>query len=516
MDATKKHLLLILDGYGIATDSSVSAIQHANTPFLDSLFTSYPHATLEASGLHVGLPDGQMGNSEVGHMNLGAGRVVYQDITRIDKALQEGTFFENQVLIDAAQHAKNNKSKIHFLGCFSDGGVHSTLNHLYGLLQLCKNQGLEQGQVCVHAFTDGRDTSPTGGKDYIREFNKEAERIGVGAIASIVGRYYAMDRDKRWERTKLAYDLLTGKDHEVYFDSAEAAIQASYEEEITDEFVNPRRITNEAISSYSKTGALIESGDAIVFFNFRADRARQLTHAFTQSSFDGFEREQLQDLYYAMFTPYEASLDLPVVFPKMNLEQTLGEVIESQGGTQLRAAETEKYPHVTFFFSGGREKEFNGEDRILVPSPKVPTYDLQPEMSAPELAQRVAEAIAKKPYNLVILNFANPDMVGHTGVFEAAVKAVEAVDAATQVVVDSARANGYSVSIIADHGNADKMRNPDGSPHTAHTTNLVPHLILSEGFDGPIKDGKLGDIAPTILTLLGVSIPEEMDGEVLV
>ena len=516
MNAAKKHLLLILDGYGIATDTSVSAIQQANTPFLDSLFSTYPHATLEASGLSVGLPDGQMGNSEVGHMNLGAGRVVYQDITRIDKAIQDGSFFENQVLRDAVEHAATNESKIHFLGCFSDGGVHSTLTHLYGLLQLCKNQGLKDGQVCVHAFTDGRDTSPTGGLKYARAFNREAERIGIGAIASVVGRYYAMDRDKRWERTKLAYDLLTGTDSVLTFDSVEEAIQASYDEEVTDEFIMPRRIHNDAISSYSKSGALIEPNDAIVFFNFRADRARQLTHAFTQDSFDGFNRERLANLHYAMFTPYEATLDLPIVFPKVNLQQTLGEVIASKGGTQLRAAETEKYPHVTFFFSGGREKEFEDEDRILVPSPKVPTYDLQPEMSAPELSKRVAEAMAETAYNLVVLNFANPDMVGHTGVFEAAVKAVEAVDKATKVVVNSAMANGYSVSIIADHGNADKMKNPDGSPHTAHTTNLVPHLIIKEGFNGPIKDGKLGDIAPTILSMLDESIPEEMDGDVLI
>ena len=516
MNSSKKHLLLILDGYGIATDETVSAVYQAKTPYLDSLFEKYPHATLEASGLHVGLPDGQMGNSEVGHMNLGAGRVVYQDITRIDKSIEEGTFFDNSVLIEAAQHAKKNNSKIHFLGCFSDGGVHSTLTHLYSLLELCKKQGLQQGQVCVHAFTDGRDTSPTGGLQYAEAFQQEAERIGLGAIASIVGRYYAMDRDKRWERTKLAYDLLTQAGVGPEFDTATSAIKASYEEEVTDEFIQPRRIKNEAIANYSKTGALIESGDAIVFFNFRADRARQLTYAFTQDSFDGFEREQLSNLYYAMFTPYEASLNLPVVFPKVNLKQTLGEVIEDKGGTQLRAAETEKYPHVTFFFSGGRENVFKAEDRILVPSPKVATYDLQPEMSAPELAKKVADAIANTAYNLVVLNFANPDMVGHTGVFEAAVKAVEAVDACAQIVVDSALANGYSVNIIADHGNADKMKNPDGSPHTAHTTNLVPHLIIKEGFDGPIKNGKLGDVAPTILTLLEESIPEEMDGEILI
>ena len=516
MDSNKKHLLLILDGYGIAGDNTVSAIHAARKPYLDTLFSMYPHATLEASGLSVGLPDGQMGNSEVGHMNLGAGRIVYQDITRIDKAIEDGDFFNNKVLIEAAQHAKRNNSKIHFLGCFSDGGVHSTLAHLYALLQLCKNEGLQQGQVCVHAFTDGRDTSPTGGLEYIRAFNKEAERIGVGAIASIIGRYYAMDRDKRWERTRKAYDLLTQSDAAVLFDTAEAAIQDSYDQDTTDEFVLPRRINDKAIEQFSKTGALIESGDALVFFNFRADRARQLTHAFTQDTFSGFERERLDDLYYAMFTPYEASLKLPVVFPKVNLEKTLGQVIAERGGAQLRAAETEKYPHVTFFFSGGREDAFENEERILIPSPKVATYDLQPEMSAPELAASVADALKNKAYNLVVLNFANPDMVGHTGDFDAAVKAVEAVDDAARVVVEAALANGYTVNLIADHGNADKMKNPDGSPHTAHTTNLVPHLVIKEGFEGPVKDGKLGDIAPTILTLLGEEIPEEMSGDILV
>ena len=516
MDSNKKHLLLILDGYGIAQDNAVSAIHSAKKPFLDSLFSTYPHATLQASGLSVGLPEGQMGNSEVGHMNLGAGRIVYQDITRIDKAIEEGSFFENTVLLNAAQHAVNNNSKIHFLGCFSDGGVHSTLSHLYALLRLCKTAGLKQGQVCVHAFTDGRDTSPTGGIRYIKEFKNEAEQIGVGAIASIVGRYYAMDRDKRWERTKKAYDLLTRPESGLTFESAEAAIQASYDEDVTDEFVLPRRITNAAIQRYSKTGSLIESGDAIVFFNFRADRARQLTYSFTQDAFNGFEREKIDKLYYAMFTPYEANLNLPVVFPKVNLVQTLGDVIAQRGGTQLRAAETEKYPHVTFFFSGGREDAFENEERILIPSPKVATYDLQPEMSAPELAASVAEALHNTSYNLVVLNFANPDMVGHTGVFEAAVKAVEAVDEAARIVVEAAISNGYSVNLIADHGNADKMQNPDGSPHTAHTTNLVPHLVIKEGFEGPVRDGKLGDIAPTILSLLDEQVPEEMTGDILI
>lgn len=516
MDSNKRHLLIILDGYGIAVDPEVSAIAKARKPFLDSLFASYPHGTLEASGLAVGLPEGQMGNSEVGHMNLGAGRVVYQDITRIDKSIEEGDFFENEALVQAALHAKKNGSKLHLMGCFSDGGVHSTLSHIFALLKLAAQQGLEPGQVCVHAFTDGRDTDPEGGVGYAEAFEKAAADAGVGRIVSIIGRYYAMDRDKRWERTKLAYDLLTGPSSEQAFDDPITAIKASYDDGVTDEFIKPRTVHYDEVMQYSKSGALVESGDAIIFFNFRADRARQLTRAFTRSDFDGFERAQLEDLHYTIFTPYEANLGLPIAFPKVNLVQTLGEVIASRGGKQLRAAETEKYPHVTFFFSGGREEPFDGEDRILVPSPKVATYDLQPEMSADELAMRVAKALGEKAYNFAVLNFANPDMVGHTGVFEAAVKAVETVDACTKMVVDAAIENGYGITIIADHGNADKLRNPDGSPHTAHTTALVPHLIIKEGFNGPVKDGKLGDIAPTILALLGEKPPAEMTGEVLV
>ncbi|MEM8487942.1 MAG: 2,3-bisphosphoglycerate-independent phosphoglycerate mutase [Bacteroidota bacterium] len=516
MDSSKKHLLLILDGYGIAEDEAVSAIDHARKPFLDSLFAKYPHGTLEASGLAVGLPAGQMGNSEVGHMNLGAGRVVYQDITRIDKSIADGDFFEVKTLVQAAQHAKANGSKLHLLGCFSDGGVHASLTHIFGLLRLAKQQGLEAGQVCVHAFTDGRDTDPQGGIEYIRAFQQEAEEIGVGHIASICGRYYAMDRDKRWERTKLAYDLLTGTDAGLTFDDPVAAIQASYDEDVTDEFVMPRKINYKAVTDRSKTGALIESGDAIIFFNFRADRGRQLSYAFTTPGFDGFERAPLKDLFYVTLTPYASDLDVHIAFPKVNLKQTLGEAIEDLGGTQLRAAETEKYPHVTFFFSGGREAPFNGEDRVLEPSPKVATYDLQPEMSAPALAQKVADALAEKDYNFAVLNFANPDMVGHTGVFEAAVKAIETVDTCAKLVVETALANGYSINIIADHGNADKLRNDDGSPHTAHTTALVPHIVIKEGFAGPVKDGKLGDIAPTILSILGQPIPEQMTGDILV
>lgn len=510
MNTSQRHILIILDGYGIAVDSSVSAIHRAKKPFLDSLFATYPHATLEASGLAVGLPEGQMGNSEVGHMNLGAGRVVYQEITRIDRAINDGSFFEVEEFVAAAQHAKANGKKLHLLGLFSDGGVHSHNNHLFALLELAKRQGLYKEQVCLHAFTDGRDTDPHGGLDYAKDFMAEAERIGVGRIVSVIGRYFAMDRDNRWPRIKKAYDLLLDGKGDIFNDPL-AAFEASYADGVTDEFIEPRHI------DYGDgVNTRVEKGDAVIFFNFRADRARQITRALTLADFSGFEREQNLDLYYVTFTPYDAEFDLPIAFKKVNLTQTLGEVIASRGGHQLRAAETEKYPHVTYFFSGGREEPFDQEERILVPSPKVATYDLQPEMSAPELAQRCAEALAEEKYNFVCLNFANPDMVGHTGVFEAAVKAIEAVDAGTNVVVEAALAHGYSVNIIADHGNADKLQNPDGSPHTAHTTALVPHLIIKDGFTGPIKDGKLGDIAPTILALLGEEPPEEMTGDVLV
>jgi len=502
-----KHLLLILDGYGIAEDPSVSAIDAARKPFLDGLFARCPHSTLEASGRAVGLPKGLMGNSEVGHMNLGAGRVVDQEITRIDKAIEDGSFFHNDVLVAAARHARERGSTLHLLGLFSDGGVHSHLDHLFALLELAKQEGLVEGQVIVHAFTDGRDTDPHGGVEYARRFEAKAQEVGVGRIGSVVGRYWAMDRDNRWERTRKAYDLLT-RGEGARFEDAGAALEASYAAGVTDEFVEPVVIGDTP---------RVASGDAVVFFNFRADRARQLTRAFTEAGFDGFDRgEPLRDLHYATFTPYHKDFALPVAFPKVDLTDTLGEVVSRHGLTQLRAAETEKYPHVTFFFNGGREVQYEGEARILVPSPKVATYDLQPEMSAPELARQVAAFIREKQPDLVVLNFANPDMVGHTGVFEAAVKAVEAVDAAAKVVVDAAVEAGYTVEVIADHGNADRMVNPDGTPHTAHTTALVPHLILREGFEGPIRPGKLGDVAPTILTLMSLPVPEAMTGEVLV
>jgi len=515
MDSTKRHLLVILDGWGIAEDPSVSAIDHADTPFVDSLQEEHPSAVLKASGPAVGLPEGQMGNSEVGHTNLGAGSVVWQEILRISKAIEDGSFFENDALVDAARHAKENEQKLHLMGCFSDGGVHSHLEHLYGLLELARREGLSAEQVCVHAFTDGRDTDPHGGAEYVKQFREAAEEVGVGRIVSIVGRYYAMDRDERWERIERAYRLLTEGTGEA-FDDPVAALEASYEEDVTDEFVEPRRIHVEGEEAVGENGTRVEDGDAVIFFNFRADRARQMTRAFTEPGFDHFERGTYDDLHYVTMTPYDDAFDLPIAFDRFNLEDTFGEVIRRRGGTQLRVAETEKYAHVTYFFSGGREAPFDGEDRILIPSPDVSTYDRTPEMSAHEIADRAAEALAETDYNLIVLNFANPDMVGHTGDFDAAVAACEAVDAAARTVVTAARDNGYSVNVIADHGNADKMKNPDGSPHTAHTTAPVPHIVLKDGFDGPVEDGKLGDVAPTILALLDEDVPDTMDGDVLV
>ncbi len=501
-----KHLLLILDGYGIAEDPSVSAIDAARKPFLDSLFEQYPHSTLEASGRAVGLPHGQMGNSEVGHMNLGAGRIVDQDITRIDKAIEDGSFFENDVLRGAIAHARENGTNIHLMGLVSDGGVHSHIDHLFACIELARRRGLDPNSLVIHVFTDGRDTDPEGGVEYVRELQKKMDELEMGRVGSIVGRYFAMDRDNRWPRPKKAYDLLVFGEG-AQFDDPQKALRASYANGITDEFVEPITIVGTS---------RIQEGDSVLFFNFRSDRARQITRALTEEPFFGFERGSAMDLHFATFTSYHKDFEHPVAFPKFDLRDTLGEIISRHGLSQLRAAETEKYPHVTFFFNGGREVQFDGEDRILVPSPKVATYDLQPEMSAPELAQRVAAHLREKAPNLVILNFANPDMVGHTGVFEAAVKAVEAVDAGSKVVVEAAREMGYTIEIIADHGNADKMRNSDGSPHTAHTTALVPHLVIRDGFSGPIRHGKLGDIAPTILTLMDLPVPDAMTGDVLV
>ena len=510
-----KHLLLILDGYGLAEDPSVSAVDAADTPFLDALFARAPHSTLEASGRAVGLPPGQMGNSEVGHTNLGAGRVVDQDITRIDKAVEDGSLRENAALLGAVQHAHARGTRLHLMGLASTGGVHSHLAHLAALLDLAAREGMDPGRVVVHAFTDGRDTDPQGGAGYVREIQDAIATAGAGVVGSVVGRYWAMDRDRRWERTERAYRLLTRGEGAAYEDPV-AYLERSYADGVTDEFVEPGALAGEGGAPAAGAGTRVADGDAVVFFNFRSDRGRQLTQALTDPGFDGFDRGPLLDLHYVTMTPYSAAFAVPVAFDKADLADTLGEVVSRAGLTQLRAAETEKYPHVTFFFNGGREVQFEGERRVLVPSPKVATYDLQPEMSAPELARRVAAAVRDDAPDLVVLNLANPDMVGHTGVWEAAVAAVEATDAAARVVVEAAEERGYTVEVIADHGNADKMRNADGSPNTAHTTALVPHLVLRPGFSGPVRPGVLGDVAPTILDLMGVEKPAAMTGRSLV
>lgn len=502
----KKMLFIIIDGYGLGKDPSISAISRAKQPYLDELFKNYPWTWVNASGEYVGLPEGQMGNSEVGHMNIGAGRIVWQDITRIDHAIKKGDIFKNETLLNLMNYSKEKNKKLHIMGLFSDGGVHSHLRHLYALLKIARDQNLED--VYVHAFMDGRDTPPKNGVKYIKEFQQKAKEIGVGRLATIIGRYYAMDRDKRWDRTEKAYRMLTeGKGKE--FDDPVQAVEASYAEDKTDEFILPVVLTDE-----TKPVATIENGDAVLFFNFRTDRPRQLTIALTDPDFEEFKRHLLE-LEYVTMTPYHKEFTFPVVFEPQTLTNTLGEYIASQGLTQLRIAETEKYPHVTFFFSGGREKSFDREDRILVPSPRdVPTYDYKPEMSAIEVAYEAVKFIRENQPDLVVLNFANPDMVGHTGIMEAAVKAVETVDRCTKQVVQAAMDLGYCAVITADHGNADIMIDTDGGPHTAHTTNPVPFIVIKEGIRGPLRSGgKLGDFAPTILDLMELPIPEEMEGE---
>lgn len=504
----KKVLLMILDGWGIAKDKEVSAIDKANTPFVDSLYHKYKHSRLEASGLAVGLPEGQMGNSEVGHMNIGAGRVVYQDLVKINKAFEEHTIDDNPVLTEGFKYASDNNKKVHFIGLVSDGGVHSHLNHLKGLCTLANKHGLSN--VFIHAFTDGRDTDPKSGLDFLKEVSDHANNT-TGKIASVTGRYFAMDRDNRWERVKLAYDAMvhgTGK----HTDDFLSAIRESYDSDVTDEFIKPIVIT----ANDGKPLGNIEEGDLVICFNFRTDRGREITLALTQKDFPEQEMKKLP-LYYVTMTTYDNTFkDVKVVFTKDNLNNTLGEVLEKNHKQQIRIAETEKYPHVTFFFSGGREKEFDGEKRLLCPSPKVATYDLQPEMSASDIKNAIIPELHANWPDFVCLNFANPDMVGHTGVFEAAVKACETVDACAKEVTEAALKNGYITIIIADHGNSDMMINPDGSPNTAHTTNLVPCILVADNLEADIKDGKLGDLAPTILKLMGIDIPKEMTGEVLI
>ena len=494
---------MILDGWGIAQDTSVSAIDKANTPFVDSLYGKYAHSKLEASGLAVGLPEGQMGNSEVGHMNIGAGRIVYQDLVKINNAAEDGSLAKEQELVAAFDYAKTNGKKVHFIGLVSDGGVHSHIKHLKGLLSAAKANDCEN--VFVHAFTDGRDCDPKSGKGFLKELQEHMDQT-TGTIASITGRYYAMDRDKRWERVKLAYDAMVNAQGEVESDDLQAAIQASYDADVTDEFIKPIIHTR---------GAKIEEGDVVMCFNFRTDRGREITQVLTQDDFPDHGMKKL-DLYYLTMTNYDDTFKgVKVVFDKDNLKMTLGEVLANNGKKQIRIAETEKYPHVTFFFSGGRETEFEGETRLMCPSPKVATYDLQPEMSAGDIRDKIIPELEKEEVDFVCLNFANPDMVGHTGVFEAAVKACETVDACAKAVVETALEHGYSSIIIADHGNSDIMINPDGSPNTAHTTNLVPCILVDKEYSGSLKDGKLGDLAPTILKMMGVPKPAEMTGDEL-
>jgi 2,3-bisphosphoglycerate-independent phosphoglycerate mutase len=502
----KKVLLMILDGWGIALKKEVSAVDKANTPFINSLYGRYPHSKLEASGLAVGLPPGQMGNSEVGHMNIGAGRVVYQDLVRINKAVQEHELDHNPVLLEALNYAKDKSKNVHFIGLLSDGGVHSHIEHLKGLVSIAHQNGIKN--LFVHVFTDGRDTDPKGGLSYLKDLIGHMKKTN-GRVASIIGRYYAMDRDKRWERVKLAYDVMVKGAGEKTTNPLQA-VQKSYDNNVTDEFIKPIVVVDD-----NGSAATIQEGDVVLCFNFRTDRGREITQVLTQQDFPEQEMKKLP-LYYVTLTNYDDTFqNVKTIFDKDNLEKTLGEVVSSAGKKQIRIAETEKYPHVTFFFSGGREEAFPGESRILCPSPKVATYDLKPEMSAHEIKDKIIPELDKKEPDFICLNFANPDMVGHTGVFEAAVKACETVDLCAQKVTEAALRNGYATIIIADHGNAELMINDDGTPNTAHTTNLVPCILVDDNYKGKLKNGKLGDLAPTILTLMGIPVPEQMTGNVL-
>jgi len=497
----KKVILMILDGWGKSPDPKVSAIDNANIPFINSLYTKYPNAQLRTDGLNVGLPEGQMGNSEVGHMNLGAGRIVYQDLAKINLAVQNKTMNQEKPLLDAFQYAKDHNKKVHFLGLVSNGGVHSHTSHLYGLLDAAKDFGLEK--VFIHAFTDGRDVDPKSAARDIANLDNHIKNSNA-KIATLIGRYYAMDRDKRWERVKLAYDLLVHNEG-THCSNAVGSIQKSYADNVTDEFLQPLVM----VDANGNPLAKIEEDDVVIFFNFRTDRGRELTEVLSQKDLHEFNMHKM-NLYYVTMTNYDDTYqNVHVIYDKDNITETLGEVLEKAGKSQIRIAETEKYPHVTFFFSGGREIPFEGETRILRNSPKVATYDLQPEMSAFELKDALVPEINKGEVDFVCLNFANGDMVGHTGVMEAAIKACEAVDACVKEVVEAALANNYTTIIIADHGNCETMINPDGSPNTAHTTNPVP-IILVDNELKTIHDGVLGDIAPTILELMGVAQPEAM------
>jgi len=497
----KKVILLILDGWGITQDPKVSAIFNAKTPYINSLYDSYPSSELRTDGEHVGLPEGQMGNSEVGHMNLGAGRIVYQNLAKINIAVKEGKLSKEEELLNAFKYARDHQKNVHLLGLVSNGGIHSHIDHVKGILSAANDH--EVKNVFLHAFTDGRDCDPKSGAYFIDDIQKHMKST-TGELASVTGRYYAMDRDNRWERVKLAYDALVNGIGE-HSTNATESIQKSYDNKITDEFIEPIIMVDEN----DKAKASIKKDDVVIFFNFRTDRGRQLTEVLSQNNNEEFNMYKIP-LYFVTLTNYDKTFkDIKVVYNSENIENTLGEVLETAEKKQIRIAETEKYPHVTFFFSGGREKEFIGEKRLLCPSPKVATYDLKPEMSAYEIRDAIVPELEKGEVDFVCLNFANGDMVGHTGVFEAAVKACETVDKCAKEVITTGLQNGYTTLLIADHGNCETMMNPDGSPHTAHTTNPVPMILIDKEIKS-INNGVLGDIAPTILELMGVEQPKEM------
>jgi 2,3-bisphosphoglycerate-independent phosphoglycerate mutase len=504
---SKKALLMILDGWGIGNHTHSNAIYSTPTPYWNSLLADYPNSQLSASGEDVGLPEGQMGNSEVGHMNIGAGRIVYQDLVKINIACRTNSILENPEIINAYSYARDNKKKIHFLGLVSDGGVHSSLDHLLKLCDIAKEYNAD---AFVHCFMDGRDTDPRSGKGFLGELEQHMQKSG-GKIASVIGRYYAMDRDKRWERVKLAYDLLVNGTG-TPATNVVSAVQTSYDDGVTDEFIKPIV----AVDTNGKPLATIEAGDVVIFFNYRNDRAKELTVVLTQTDMPDMGMKTIPLEFYTM-TPYDSSFKgLHIIFDKDNVKNTLGEYISGLGLKQLRIAETEKFAHVTFFFSGGRESEFPGEERILVPSPKVATYDLQPEMSAPEVADKLVAALNTQKFDFIALNFANGDMVGHTGIYEAIQKAVITVDNCVKEVVEAAKANDYEVIIIADHGNADHAVNADGSPNTAHSLNPVPFVYVTARKDAKVENGILADVAPSICQILGIAQPKEMTGKGLI
>ncbi len=504
---SNKVLLMILDGWGCGVRPEADAIRQANTPYMDSLKKKYPHSKLKTSGEDVGLPEGQMGNSEVGHLNIGAGRVIYQDLVRINRAVSDGSIKNNEVLVEAFTYAKQSGKKVHFIGLVSDGGVHSLDKHLYALCDMTRDFGLDQ--VYIHAITDGRDTDPFSGKGFLEQLEQHLEKSN-GTIATLIGRYYSMDRDKRWERVKLGYDLYVhgvGKPVASILD----AIQESYDEGVTDEFIKPAY----RVGADGKPVAVIEEGDVVICFNFRTDRLREMTVVLTQRDMPEFGMKTLPLKYFTMTRYDDTFTGVGIIYDKDNLSQTLGELMSVAGKKQIRIAETEKYAHVTFFFSGGREDVFPGEKRIMIPSPKVATYDLQPEMSAFLVRDAIVKELKTGEPDFICLNFANGDMVGHTGVWDAIIQAVEAVDSCVQAVVDTAKANGYTVIIIADHGNADNAVNPDGSPNTAHSLNPVPCILVSDEYT-EIQNGILADVAPTILKIMGMEQPPVMEGRPLV